>query len=142
MEDDPEEPGEFTGDGDDGLLGRLSSKSETQEASVEAIVGAIGKGDHVGRLPFAPASEGEADRGPMAVMPGGLDEEASCVGVAGSGDRAALLRLSTRVFAGDEAEEGHERTGSREAKEVMQLGDEADGGDGVDAAEAAEPGDR
>jgi hypothetical protein len=78
----------------------------------------------------------------MAVVPGGLDEEAPRVGVPGAGDGAALLRLSARVFAGDEAEEGHEGTGSREAAEVVELGDEAHCRDGVDPPEAAEPGDR
>ena len=142
MEDDPEEPGEFTGDSDDGFLGRFSSEGETHEASVQPIMGAIGESDHTGGLSLAPASEREADRGSMAVMPGGLDEEASRVGVAGSGDGAAVLRVAARVFAGDEAEEGHEGAGSREAAEVVELGDEAHRGDGVDAAEAAEPSNR
>jgi len=142
VEDDPEEPGEFSCYGDDRFLGRLTSEGEASEASMQAIMRPIGEGDDAGRLSFSPPAEGEADRGAMAVMPGGLDEEASGMRVPGPGDGAALLRLPARVFTGDEAEEGHEGAGSREAAEVVELGDEADGGDGVDAAEATEPGDR
>jgi hypothetical protein len=43
VEDDPEEPGEFSGDGDDRLLGRLTSESETDVASVESLVRAGGE---------------------------------------------------------------------------------------------------
>lgn len=98
VEDDPEEPGEFSCDGDDRFLGRLTSEGETHEALVEANVGAIGEGEDSSGLSFAPPAEREADRGPMAVMPGGLDEEVSGMRVPSPGDGSALLRLPCRSY--------------------------------------------
>jgi len=141
MEDDPEEAGQFSSDGDDGFGGGFAAGDEPSVAAVEAVLGAIGDGDDALGLPLAAAFERKADGGPVAIVPSGLDEETADMVVAGAGDRASSTGLSARVFAGDEAEVAHEGPRRTEAPEVVKLGDEAYGGYGVNAAEAAEPGD-
>ena len=93
------------------------------------------------RAPVAPrgASERGAHARSVAVVPGGFDEEAPDMGVAGLGDAAAPVALGTAVLARHQAEVGHQLPRRREAPEAMQLGDDGQRGDRVDAAEAAQP---
>jgi hypothetical protein len=141
VEDEPQEACQFTSDSDDGFGAGFAAGDEPDVTTVEARLSAIGDGDDTLGLTLAAAFERKADRGPVAIVPGGLDEETADVVVAGAGDRAPSTGLAAGVFAGDEAEVAHEGTWRPEAAEVVEFGDEADGGDGVDAAEAAEPGD-
>jgi hypothetical protein len=74
----------------------------------------------------------------VPVVPGGLDEEASDVAVAGLGDGSLSSCLTRAVLTGDEADKGHESASCGEAFEVVEFHGEADGGDRLEAAEAAE----
>ena len=51
----------------------------------------FGAGAHLGALSGAPALDHGAYAQRRSVVPGGLHQEASCVGVAGLGDRAAAV---------------------------------------------------
>ena len=137
----PDEAGELTGHGDDGLLGQDAAKGHLLVAAVQPQHGSIGEGDESRRLSLPTIAQRGADVGLVPVVPGGLDEEPSHVGVAGLGDGALAALVSRAAFAGNEPDEGHQPPGRGEAFEVVQLDGEADRGDRVDAAEAAQRGD-
>src|SRR5690606_30497538 len=58
---------------------------------------------------------------PMPVAPRGLDQDMSTVTVAGLGDRAESLPVTTRVLAGDESEIARELGGPLETAPVDDL---------------------
>ena len=78
----------------------------------------------------------------MPVVPGGFDQEAAGVAVAGLGHRAAEVSVAGGVLGDGEAEEAHQLAGGGEAAEVADLGEQRERGQRRDAAEAGEPADR
>src|SRR5690606_16704988 len=60
--------------------------------------------DHGWRLPLLSTFEVNTRLRPMPVAPRGLDQDMSTVTVAGLGDRAESLPVTTRVLARDESE--------------------------------------
>ena len=105
MERGPDEAGELTCDGDDGLAGGLALGEHAVEAAVEAVHRLVGERDDLGGLPVTTALQA-LGIGLMAVVPGGLDQQAAGMTVAGLGDRTAPLGVGGRELGGDEAEEG------------------------------------
>ena len=63
-----------------------------------------------GRPALARAERG-ADKRMMAIVPGGFDEDAAQMGVAGFGDAALGAFRAARVLGGHEADEGHGAAG-------------------------------
>src|SRR4029434_6575820 len=78
--------------------------------------------------------ERAAQKRVMPVVPGGFDEDAPEMGVAGFGDRAARLFRAARVFGGDEAGKGHHPRCRGEAAGGAEVGGAGGGGGGGDAA--------
>lgn len=66
-------------------------------------------------------------------MPGNLDQRAACRPVASLGDGTLATALAGGVFAGREAEIGHELARVFEALEAVNLGHQRHGGDELDA---------
>ena len=120
--DGPHEAGELAGYGDDSDLGRFPVRDAVVEL-VEPVLRLPGMGDDGGRLPVLSLLELLAHGGSHPVVPGGLDEHVATSTVAGLGDGAPALAVAGGVLAGDEAEVGHELSGSLEASPVADLGD-------------------
>ena len=74
----------------------------------------------------------------MSIVPGGLDQDAAQMGVAGCGDGAPRLFGAARVFGRHEAGKRHDPWGRREAAGVAEFGRNGERGEIVDAAEAAQ----
>jgi hypothetical protein len=89
--------------------------------TVETLLRAPGLGDDGGRLSLAAKRESAPDGGAVPIVPGGLDEHAPGVAVAGFGERAPALRVTGGVLARYQAEVGHELAGPAEAGEVDDL---------------------
>ena len=73
---------------------------EMAVAAMQTLLGPPRLGDDLVRLPVAPGGERGADAGPVAIVPGGLDEDAAGVTVAGLGQRAAALGLAEEYSLG------------------------------------------
>jgi hypothetical protein len=79
----PAEGGELAGAGDRDHAGGLAPAGEVVVALVQALLGAPGDRDHARVLAVLAAPEGDADRGAVTVVPGGLHEQsAPCPGPA------------------------------------------------------------
>ena len=94
--------------------------------------------NRVGGCPALPLPERLADKRVVAIVPGGLDEHAPQMAVAGFGDRAARLFGAARVFGWDQAGKRHHARRRRKAARVAQFGGDGQRGEVVDAAEAAQ----
>ena len=68
MESDPEEPGEFSGHGDDRLLGWFSPGDQGDVASMETLGRSVSQVDHALGLSFASSPQGETDGGPVPMV--------------------------------------------------------------------------
>src|SRR5262252_10156157 len=90
-------------------------------------------------LRLAPARQRAADRGAMAIVPGGLDEDPARVRIAGFRQRTPPVGLAGGVLARHQPQVGHELPGPAEALEVHDLGHEHHRRERADAAEAAQP---
>src|SRR5690606_16834711 len=77
--------------------------------------------DHGWRLPLLSTFEVNTRLRPMPVAPRGLDQDMSTVTVAGLGDRAESLPVTTRVLARDESEIARELGGPLETAPVDDL---------------------
>ena len=82
--------------------------------------------------------ERAAEKGVMAIVPGGFDEHAADVRIAGFRDRAPGLLRATRVFRGDKPGEAHETGRRRKAARIAEFGSEGQRSEIVEAAEAAQ----
>src|SRR5215211_537247 len=134
----PEECGEFACAGDRDDAGGLAAlRAQVLPALVEALLGAPGDRDHARVLALLAAGESFADRGTVAVMVGGLDQEAAGVGGSGLGDRALAAPFVGGALGGHDAEEARQQARLWEPSEVADLGGEARGRQRVDAPEAA-----
>jgi hypothetical protein len=80
------------------------------------------------------AGERRADARPVAVVVGGLDQEAAGVRGPGLGDRAEAAPFVGGVLGGHDPEEARQLARLGEAGEVADLGAEAGGRQRVDAA--------
>ena len=80
-----------------------------------------------------------ADERMVPIVPGGFDEHAPEMGVAGFGDRALRALGAAGVFGRDEADEGHGTRRSGKAAGVAELRGDGERGEIIDAAEAAQP---
>ena len=97
---------------DDAHAHRLASlEDEVAPAAVKALLGAPSDVDHAWVLAAVAAAELVADPGGMAVVVGGLDEQAAGVAGAGLGDRALAALGARGVLAGHDAEEGRQSVG-------------------------------
>ena len=129
------------GDGDDAVL--LAARGLQQSpAGVQPALGAPGGVDGAGALPALAALEGHPDRGVVAVVVGGLDEQPAGVGGAGLGDGALAALVARGALGGHQPEVGRQRVWVLEALKLADLGAQAQRRERVDAAHAAQPGDR
>ena len=85
--------GELAGDRDHDDRAGLASGLEGVPASVEPAAASLGLGSDGEGLACASAFQGDAQAGGAAVVPGGLDQEPTCMSVAGLGDRALAASL-------------------------------------------------
>ena len=69
-------------------------------------------------------SEGAAQPGPELISPGGFDDDASQVRVAGLGDGAPPFSFAAGVFAGNQAAVSHQLPGFRKARDLPQFSDD------------------
>ena len=90
MKGGPDEACELAGDGDNGLACGLALGEHAVEATVESIHCLVGECDDFSRLALT-ATLQALRVGLMTVVPGGLDQQATGMAVAGLGDRAAPL---------------------------------------------------
>lgn len=105
---------------------------------MEAMLGRPRVLDDGGRRATLAEYQGAAGKRVMAVMPGGFDEDAPHMGIAGLGNRAARLLGATRVFRGYEPDEAPEARRGRKAARVAEFGGDGEGREIVDATEAAQ----
>ena len=75
----------------------------------------------------------------VVVVPGGLDQQAAGVPVAGLGDVTAVSLIAGGVLARGQAEEAHQLARRCEAAEVADLGEQPERGVGRDAAKTPQP---
>ena len=83
---------------------------ESPELLVEPVLGFERDGDDVGGLALAPSIQDEIGAAAMPVVPGGLDEEATGVGIAGLGNGTSAISFPGGSFGGNEAEVRHQRS--------------------------------
>jgi len=88
----------------------------------------------------APLTEckGAAGKRVMAVMPGGFDEHASKMGIAGLGNRASRLLGPAGMLGGHQADKAHEARGGGKATGVAEFGGDGERREIVNAAKAAQ----
>ena len=110
-----EDPGEATGQGDDGHL-FAAARGDAPAPGPQRLC-----------LRRAPAEDGDR----------GLNQEPAGARVTGLGDRAPALGLARAVLAGHEAEVGFELMRVMEALGVIDRGEEGGSGDGADAYSGA-----
>ena len=94
----PQKANEFTGDGHDRDGGPFAVPDQMPIASMQPLLGAPGMAHHSRWLSFDPVAQRAGDAGPVAIMPGGFDEHAPQMRVAGLGDRAVRPSGATRMF--------------------------------------------
>ena len=122
----PDEGGKLAGDRDVDDGRALAALDRVVVASVQADLGVPGA---VRRFR---AGLGAARS--VAVVPGGLDEQAAGVAVAGLGDVAAVLLIAGRILARRDPQPTGQLARMREAAKVADLCDEPQRGAGRDAA--------
>jgi hypothetical protein len=94
---------------------------ESPELVNETMLGLDGDRDDLGGLSLTAALEDEVGIGVVAIVPGGLDEDAAGVSVSGLGDGSSSLPFPRGVLGGDEAEVGHESSGRTEAPDIVDF---------------------
>ena len=123
VEHGPQEADHLTCDGrGSDLFGLFGGESVAD--LVEPMLTLPGVSNHGRILVLLPAPEGGTCSGPAAIVPGGLDEHMTDPCVTGLGDGALSSSIARGVFAGHEAEVGHELTGALEATNVAEFGGE------------------
>src|SRR5713101_4429837 len=132
----PEEADEFAGDRRHGDGRAFAVPDEIAITPVQALLRTPGLADNLPGLPLTPRGQRVADSGPVAIVPGGLDEGAAHVRVASLGQRSPTLRVAREILTGHQPEIGHELPRTLEPLEVHHLDQEDHGRQGVDPAEA------
>ena len=99
VQDSPDKTTEFSDSGRDGDIA-MFLVIEAPELFVETVLGLQGNGDDLGRLSLAATLEDQVGSCAVVVVPGGLDQEASYMDIAGLGDRFPLFPASGGVFRG------------------------------------------
>src|SRR5438309_1978782 len=135
----PDEPNQFACDRRHGDRRSLAVAEEMPVAAMQALLRPPRVADDRVGLALAAVRQRAADGGSVPIVPGGLDQDAPGVTVAGFGQRSAALRLARGVLARHAPEVGHEFARPAEALEVHDLGQQDDRRQRVDPAEAAEP---
>ena len=138
----PDKADQFPGDRGHGDGRSLPVADEMAIAAVQPLLRAPRVAETRAGLALAPPAQRRPEDGVVAIVPGRFDQDASRVGVAGLGQRAAALAVARGILAGDQAQVGHESPRSLEASEVADLGQQDHGRKGVDPAEASQPADR
>src|SRR3972149_5767313 len=126
---------ELTRHGDGHDRAPLATALERVPALVQTARTGIGTRSYRCRLPLPPPLERGARAYGPALVPGGLDEQASRVRIARLRDRALAASLAGGVLARDEAEEGSEALWP-EAVPVAELDGEPERGKGGAPTEA------
>ena len=118
----PAERGELAGAGDRDDAGGLAPLiGEHFPALMQPALGAPGDLDHARVLAVLAPGEAVTDRGAVAVVVGGLDEQPTGVHRAGLGDRALAALSVGGVLGRDDPQEPRQLLGS-EAPPVSDLG--------------------
>src|SRR6266545_1907461 len=138
--DCPDEAGEFSGDGDDGLSGAFATLDQARVFAMEPSFSFASDGKHFGRLTEASFREFETGTRAVAIVPGGFHQDTSQVGVASPGDGALAALSAAAVFAGDQAGGAHELGGFGKAAQVSDFGDDGQRRSCGDAAQGLEAG--
>jgi len=117
----PDEPGEFTGHGDEGFVAMNPTSEEIHESPMKAILSGPTGLENAGGLAFLAAGERLADLGRPGVVLTAFDEEPASVGIATFGDGTLAAFVAAGVLAGHKTEVGHELAGMLEAGQGAQL---------------------
>ena len=120
------------------MLFGFAAGGEPAVASVQAVLGVPGAINDISRGAALPVTQGVAKKRVMPVVPGGCDQDAAEMRIAGFGDVAAGAGGAAGVLRGDEAGEGHDPGGGGEAARIAKFGGDGERGQIVDAAEAAQ----
>ena len=112
---------------------------ERGEPPAEPLLRVVGQCDHPRGLPLAPPPQRQPDGGAVAIVPGGFDQDAAEVRIAGLGDPAVPDVLPAARFTGDHPEEGHQLTRAGKPPEVMELSDDDQRRERVHAPETPQP---
>ena len=83
-------------------------------------------------------AERGADKRVMSIVPGGFDEHAAQMAVAGLGDRSLRAFGAAGVLRGDKADKSHDARRGGKAPRVAELGGDGECRQIVDPAEAAQ----
>jgi hypothetical protein len=135
----PDKTGEFTGDGGDDVLFGFAAGGQPLVSAMESMLRRPGVGNDGGWGAALPLSQGVPAERMATIMPGGFDQDAPQVGIAGFGNAAAGLSGPTGVFGRHEADKRHGARGGRKAPWIAEFGSDGERGQVVDAAEATQP---
>ncbi len=133
--DRPDETDELTRDRGDHMRHRFASSQEPPIARMQAMLGLPGNLDDMRGLATLSGAQRIGAFGWEAIRPGGFQQDASEMGVAGFGDRAAVDAAAARVLAGHGAAVAHELPRMREARQRTELTYDGRGGHLAHAAQ-------
>jgi hypothetical protein len=120
------------------VLFRFPAGCQPPVAAVKPLLGAPRVRNNVRGRPALATVQRLPHEGVMPVVPGGFDENAPQMRVAGLGYRPAGLGRPTGVLRWYQSDKGHQAGGGRKARRVAQFGGDRQGREIVDASKAAE----
>jgi hypothetical protein len=120
------------------VLFGFAARGTAYVAAMQPMRRGPGLGDDRRRRTVLALAQRLADKGVVPIVPGGFDEHAADVGVAGFGDGALRAFGPARVLGRDQADKGHRAGRRRKPTRVAELGGNRQRREVVDAAEAAE----
>jgi transposase len=136
--DIPNESGQFPGNrGADFVLVQPLG-TQPAEAMTKPQLRFPGEVDNGLRLTLKPRLQRFADPWRKAIVPSRLNEDASCMGVAGLGQAAAALGVAARILGRYQTEVAHELAGMRKPPQVAEFRDQRHGREETDAAQSHE----
>jgi hypothetical protein len=118
----PEEACQFSRNRHGDLRRGLVLFRQAPEATTQSLLRFVGDRNHTARLSLPPPSEGNADTGPVLIVPRRFHEQPADQRISSPGDATTPMLLAARIFARHEAEIGHQGTGRWKPTTVVQLG--------------------
>jgi hypothetical protein len=131
----PHKAEQFTGNCCDNFLLAFAFGPQSPEATAEPGLGLPGDRTDGRRQVLLPQANNPPDPRRQAVLPGGLHQRPTGMGVAGLGHAAPPGGGATRRFARSQADKGHEWSGVVKAGEITQFGDHGGRHDELHAAQ-------
>ena len=133
--DIPDKATQLSGDSRDNFVVMNAAGSQPAKAGTQPNLGFPRDRDEVLRLPLEPWLQRFANSSSKPAVPGGFDQDASDVCIAGLGESAAVSCRSAGVLTGDETEISHQLARMRESAQITEFSDDGHGGQEVDGTQ-------